>query len=149
MAIAIAKAQPRAEVVGVDIWTQRDLVDNSRERALRNAWLEGVASRTTFRRGDARRLPFREGSFHGVASSLTIHNLPATDRPRAFGEIHRVLRPGGRFAYLDLEFDEVQNFRRIRSLLADLGFEGIRYRAARGLGDGALKILAALKPRPE
>ncbi len=146
MAIALAKAQPKARVLGVDIWTQRDLVANSRARAERNARLEGVASRVSFRRADARALPFRVNSFDGVASSLTIHNLPAEDRPLAFREIHRVLKPRGRFAYLDLEFDEVQNFRRIKRVLGGIGFEGVTYRTVSNHGSGAaLKILRADK----
>jgi ubiquinone/menaquinone biosynthesis C-methylase UbiE len=146
MAIAVAKAQPGARVLGVDIWTQRDLVANSKARAERNARLEGVVSRVRFRQADARSLPFRGNTFDGVASSLTIHNLPAEDRPAAFREIHRVLKPGGRFAYLDLEFDEVQNFLRIKRVLEGMGFEGVTYRTVSNHGSGAaLKILSADK----
>lgn len=150
MAIAVAKAQPRARVVGIDIWTQRDLVGNSRERAVRNARLEGVAGRTEFRRGDARKLPVRARSFDGAMSSLTIHNLPEEDRPKAYREVHRVLRAGGRFAYLDLEFkgDEFQNFRNLRRLMEAIGFEGVRFRAVEDHGDVVLKVLGATKPGP-
>lgn len=148
MAIALAKAEPGVRVVGVDIWTQRDLVGNSQARAERNARLEGVASRVRFRRADARALPFRTSSFDGVVSSLTIHNLPEGDRPTAFREIHRVLRPGGRFAYLDPEFDGAQNFRRIKGLLREMGFRGVHYGAVPGFGRGSsLKVLGAVKAR--
>ncbi len=147
MAVAVAKAHPRVHVVGVDIWTQRDLVGNSRRRAVRNARLEGVAHRVEFRRGDARRLAFRSNSFDGVVSSLTIHNLPFRDRPRAFREVARVVKSGGRFAYLDLEFkgDGFQNFYNLRRLLRSVGFEDVRFRTVADYGDFVLKILGATR----
>jgi len=46
--------------------------------------------------GDARRLPFADGSFALVASSSVYQWVP--DLPAAFAEIHRVLQPGGCFA---------------------------------------------------
>lgn len=50
-------------------------------------------------RGDARRLPFRDGAFDLVACSLVLHYL---DRPRgALAEIARVLRPRGRLLLAD------------------------------------------------
>lgn len=46
--------------------------------------------------GDASKLPFAAGSFNVVVSS-SVYQWVA-DLPAAFREIHRVLRPGGRFA---------------------------------------------------
>jgi SAM-dependent methyltransferase len=43
---------------------------------------------------DVRRLPFRDGSFDAVYSMGTIEHV--RDPETALGEIHRVLRPGGR-----------------------------------------------------
>jgi SAM-dependent methyltransferase len=43
---------------------------------------------------DVRRLPFRDGSFDAVYSMGTIEHF--RDPETAVGEIHRVLRPGGR-----------------------------------------------------
>ena len=42
---------------------------------------------------DAETLPFAEGSFDLVLGHAVLHHIP--DLPRAFGEFHRVLRPGG------------------------------------------------------
>lgn len=44
---------------------------------------------------DAQALPFADGSFDAVIANHMLYHVP--DRPRAFGEIRRVLRPGGRF----------------------------------------------------
>lgn len=49
--------------------------------------------------GDAERLPFPDESFDAVFCSLvlcTIHDVP-----RALAEVKRVLRPGGRFAFVE------------------------------------------------
>src|SRR6185437_8083466 len=42
---------------------------------------------------DALSLPFGAGEFDVVASALVLHFLP--DRRKAFGEMHRVVKPGG------------------------------------------------------
>jgi demethylmenaquinone methyltransferase/2-methoxy-6-polyprenyl-1,4-benzoquinol methylase len=48
---------------------------------------------------DARALPFRDSCFDGVAISYGIRNVE--DRPSAYREFLRVLRPGGRLAVLE------------------------------------------------
>lgn len=88
--------------VGVDLWRARDQSGNSRAAVERNAVLEGVADRVELVHGDARELPFEDGSFDVVVSNLTVHNIPARDgRTQALREIVRVLRPGGRLRIVD------------------------------------------------
>jgi len=48
---------------------------------------------------DAQRLPFRDGSFDGLTICYGIRNVE--DRPLAYGEFLRVLRPGGRLTILE------------------------------------------------
>ena len=48
-------------------------------------------------RADAESLPFAGESFDLVLGHAVLHHLP--DLARAFGEFHRVLRPGGRIAF--------------------------------------------------
>lgn len=50
--------------------------------------------------GVGEKLPFAESSFDGVFSAFVFRNL--TSVPESLGEIHRVLRPGGRVVVLDL-----------------------------------------------
>jgi SAM-dependent methyltransferase len=47
--------------------------------------------------GDAERLALPDGSFDLVFGHAVLHHLP--DLQRAFGEFHRVLRPGGTLAF--------------------------------------------------
>ena len=83
-------------VVGVDIWSAKDLSGNSREQTLRNAAAEGVADRVEVRTADALALPFPDASFDRVLSLLCLHNVAGPDGPQqACWEVARVLRPGG------------------------------------------------------
>jgi SAM-dependent methyltransferase len=44
---------------------------------------------------DAQDLPFRDARFDAVIANHMLYHVP--DRPRAFAEIRRILKPGGRF----------------------------------------------------
>ncbi|MFC7382412.1 methyltransferase domain-containing protein [Sphaerisporangium rhizosphaerae] len=46
--------------------------------------------------GGGQDLPFPDGSFDLVVSSLAVHHIPIGDRPEALRQMFRVLRPGGR-----------------------------------------------------
>jgi demethylmenaquinone methyltransferase / 2-methoxy-6-polyprenyl-1,4-benzoquinol methylase len=50
--------------------------------------------------GDILRLPFPNGTADGVTCGFALRNL--TDLPTFFGELARVVRPGGRIALLDV-----------------------------------------------
>ena len=90
----LKRIQPGAEVVAVD-------VDSEVLRIARRKSLDaGVSVR--FDEGSATALPYDRGSFDCVVSSLAFHHLTAVEKARAFGEIFRVLRPGGGFHLADL-----------------------------------------------
>lgn len=56
-------------------------------------------------------LPFGDGSFDGVFSAFVFRNL--TSLPETLGEVHRVLRPGGRAVVLDLTRPKSATWRRV------------------------------------
>ncbi|WP_055482838.1 class I SAM-dependent methyltransferase [Sphaerimonospora mesophila] len=86
---------------GLDLWT-RDQSGNSREATLANARAEGVGDRVELVTGDMRDLPFEDGSFDLVVSSLAVHNIPDREgRAAAVREAFRVLAPGGRLRLAD------------------------------------------------
>jgi SAM-dependent methyltransferase len=62
--------------------------------------LVGLEGQTRFCRADAVRLPFAEASFDLVWTEHTQMNV--ADKARFYGEIARVLRPGGRLAFYDI-----------------------------------------------
>lgn len=77
-----------ADYTGLDL--TEAAVETTRERLSRlddsHQW--------TLQRGDAENLPFEDNSFDFVYSFGVLHHTPQTER--AFSEVCRVLRPGGR-----------------------------------------------------
>jgi demethylmenaquinone methyltransferase/2-methoxy-6-polyprenyl-1,4-benzoquinol methylase/phosphoethanolamine N-methyltransferase len=93
-----AKAQvgPDGEVYGID--AAPEMIDVARRKAAR----AGVD--VTFRVGLIEDIPFPDDQFTAVLSSLMVHHLPGDElKHRAFAEIHRVLKPGGRLLVVDFE----------------------------------------------
>ena len=93
LAIMFTQASPAAHVTGLDADPQM------LSRALKKAAQAGP--RIQWDEGMAYDLPYPDQSYDVVVSSLVIHHLPSADKLRAFREVHRVLRPGGRFLIAD------------------------------------------------
>jgi ubiquinone/menaquinone biosynthesis C-methylase UbiE len=68
-------------------------------RARRKAAKAGVD--VDFRVAVAESLPFPDGRFDVVMSTLMLHHLPRKTRQQCAGEIRRVLRSGGRLLAVD------------------------------------------------
>jgi ubiquinone/menaquinone biosynthesis C-methylase UbiE len=52
--------------------------------------------------GDGTRMPFADGQFSGAACFTMLHHIPSPElQDQLFGEVFRVLRPGGVFAGTD------------------------------------------------
>jgi arsenite methyltransferase len=101
--IAAAKLLPRGHAVGIDLWSQWQQSDNSREATLRNAALEGVAQQVSVHDGDMRKMPFADRSFDATVAHFAIHNVPSREgRREAIREIVRTLNHGGQVAISDL-----------------------------------------------
>lgn len=95
--VGAAKRLPHGTVIGIDLWSSKDLSNNAAATTLRNIAVEGVADRVEIQTGDARTLPFPDATFDRVVSLLCIHNIEdRADQAQACREIARVLRPGGR-----------------------------------------------------
>jgi cyclopropane fatty-acyl-phospholipid synthase-like methyltransferase len=124
--IGAAKRLPRGRSIGIDLWSQVDQGNNSREATLENARLEGVADRVEVRDGDMRKLPFPDASVDAVIANLAIHNISSRQgRREAIAEIVRVLKPGGQAALMD--------FKHVGQYAEDLKKDGIADARASGL----------------
>ena len=55
------------------------------------------SARVTWRQADAQNLPFADGEFDALVCQFGVMFFP--DKPRAFSEAYRVLKPGGRFLF--------------------------------------------------
>jgi ubiquinone/menaquinone biosynthesis C-methylase UbiE len=85
------------EVVGADISPAMVAIASGRARA------EGIADRIRFRVGDAAALPFPDGSFDLVLSTLSLHHWSKPEQ--AAREMWRVLKDGGEAWIYDLRAD--------------------------------------------
>jgi len=102
--IGAAKRLPQGRSVGIDLWSQVDQGNNSREATLRNAVLEGVTERVEVRDGDMRKLPFADATFDAAVAHFAIHNIPSHEgRREAIREIVRVLKANGQVALSDMK----------------------------------------------
>ena len=91
-----AKYLTTGKSIGIDIWSNKDLSDNSITKTLENAALEGVKDKLEIKNEDARSMSFADNSFDVVLSLLCIHNIePKADQEKACFEIARVLKPNG------------------------------------------------------
>jgi len=94
--IGAAKRLSTGHSVGVDIWSKKDLSNNSPRAAITNAKLEEVINKVTVMDANAQDLPLANSSFDYVLSNLCLHNIPDKEgRAKACSEIVRVLKPGG------------------------------------------------------
>ncbi|PKU59688.1 uncharacterized protein LOC110116149 [Dendrobium catenatum] len=108
VALQLKKQGSSGRVVGLDC--RREIA----VAALRRAGAEGVQEYVTCREGDARRLPFPDGYFDVVVSSIHLSGIgrrpgdspaaAAAERGRGLGEMIRVLKPGGVGVVWDLIF---------------------------------------------
>jgi ubiquinone/menaquinone biosynthesis C-methylase UbiE len=86
---AIAERQPEATVVGVD--GDPEMLARARAKAPRIQFDEALAQE----------LPYEDGSFDSVATSLFFHHLSRDAKQAALREVARVLKPGGELHVAD------------------------------------------------
>jgi len=96
VAFALSRAlPPGAEVVGMDFCLPM-LAEAERKKAAAET---SDYLNLSFLPGDGLALPLSSGSFDAVTISFGLRNL--ADRARGLGEMHRVLRPGGKLFVLE------------------------------------------------
>ncbi len=123
--IEAKRAQPHLEVIGCD----------PDPRALDRARRKTDAIR--FEEGYAERLPYADGEFDRVLSSMMLHHIDDEAKTAAAAEVFRVLGPGGRLQLVDIGGE----------LAGDHGLLGRLIRrsphAAGNLGDAIPRLLTA------
>lgn len=91
--LAAQKVGPQGLVIGVDM--TEEMID----RAKSNAQKAGFTN-VDFRLGEIENLPVEDESFDLVLSNCVLNLVP--DKRKAFAEIHRILKSGGKFCISDV-----------------------------------------------
>ncbi len=100
LAIACAKRNPTANIVGIDRWG-REYASYSKSLCEENAKAEGTGN-VRFQQGNAVKLAFADESFDAVMSNYVYHNVMGVDRQALLLETLRVLKKDGTFAIHDI-----------------------------------------------
>ncbi|PEL07648.1 class I SAM-dependent methyltransferase [Bacillus sp. AFS017336] len=103
--IKLAKAFPKSTLTGIDYWGGN--WEYSKAQCQQNAEIEGVAKQIDFQKASASELPFNDDEFDLIVSCLTFHEVKdRSNKTDVMKEALRVLKPGGKFVFLDLFMDE-------------------------------------------
>jgi demethylmenaquinone methyltransferase/2-methoxy-6-polyprenyl-1,4-benzoquinol methylase len=100
---------PQGRVVGLDF--SEEMLAVAREKSGRNQlWVDFV-------KGDVLALPFSDGEFNACTVGFGIRNVPEVER--AFAEMKRVVRPGGRVVCLEITQPQLIGFKQFYKLWFD------------------------------
>lgn len=84
---------PKGKVYGID--ASPEMIAKAEGKARR------AGAEVAFQNALAQELPFPDGQFDAVLSTVMLHHLPRKVREQAAAEMRRVLKPGGRVLVVD------------------------------------------------
>jgi ubiquinone/menaquinone biosynthesis C-methylase UbiE len=128
LTIRAKRSRPGADLIGVD---PDPLALARAQRKLHGE--PGIR----FDRGYAQKLPYTDGEFDRVLSSVMLHHLDGDAKSAAAAEVFRVLRPGGRLHLVDIDPEVTEHDGRLARFLAR------RRHAAAYFGDSIPELLSA------
>lgn len=125
-----ATVAPGGGVLGIDPSSR--MVGYARDRARRRG------ENSEFAVGTAQEIDVPDGSFDAVVTSFAVHHVREDGRERAFAEMFRVLRPGGRLMVADFR----GHAERHSEMISAAGFTGL----ARGRVRPVAHWITAVRP---
>ncbi len=94
LSLALARRQPQADIFALDF--SFGMIEHGRRKMAAHP----AGARVRYLAGDALHLPFPDDTFDGVTSGFLMRNV--VDIERAFAEMRRVARPGGKVLCLEI-----------------------------------------------
>lgn len=127
---AAAEAGPTGRAAGIDPAPRQ--IARARSKAKR------AGAAVDFQTAVIEAIPFPDGSFDAVTSTLMLHHLPGELKQRGLSEIARVLRVGGRLVVADFDRSSEEDgaprrqgsggaAEAISELVRSAGFTGVRW----------------------
>lgn len=144
--LMVASLLPKGKATGIDVWKVNEQSGNALSVTQQNAEREGVAGNVALQTADMQQLPFSDGSFDLVVSSLAIHNIGNPEgRKQALGEAVRMLKPGGRLVIADFFTRHYEECLHERGM-TDVTSRSLDWRFWYGGPWAAPKLVSARKP---
>jgi len=131
LTLLVKEMHPGARVRGLD--GDPKILKLARQKADR------AGADVGFDEGMAFALPYAEGSFERVLSSMVLHHLTEENKRRTLSEVFRVLAPGGEFHVADF----ARQNKRLTAMLREAGFEAASEHARYRTLFGALTLWEA------
>ena len=101
VSVTLARQLPHAQIIGIDLF--HGVSGHSPSQPTRNAKLEDVANRVSFKQGNLLKIPFPNNSFDLVTAGSVLHELHSDELClQALHEIMRVLKPNGKFISVEM-----------------------------------------------
>lgn len=160
LALMAHAQQPAATIVGLD--ADPAILAQARAKAA------AAGVELAFREGFSNRLPFEDGHFDVVLSTLFFHHLSDADKRATATELMRVLAPGGRLVVADFgrPQDPLMRFiavavvqvldgrattnlnvaGRLPGVFADAGFDAVTVTERLRTPSGTIELLTARRP---
>ncbi|HET6365522.1 MAG TPA: methyltransferase domain-containing protein [Nitrospirota bacterium] len=155
LTLMIKQAHPSARVTGLD--------GDDRILNIARAKVKAQSAAIQLDKGLAFELPYPDGHFDRVLSSLVMHHLATRDKLRTFAEIHRVLKFDGQvhiadfgppanlycrlisrlLALLEPVEDNIEG--RLPTMLQEAGFERVQTHDQFQTAFGTLALISAIK----
>ncbi|MFX1487194.1 MAG: class I SAM-dependent methyltransferase [Promethearchaeota archaeon] len=114
----IAKEIPDLKIIGVDI--SQGMI----QRASVNLSSLGLSDKAEFRKGDIKRMPFEDDTVDLIVSTFSLHHWSHPER--SLSEIHRILKPKGKFLLFDFRRDSRRIFYWLLTFASRTGPSGLR-----------------------
>lgn len=148
--LAIAAKQrvgPAGKVYGID--ASREMLARAGKKAKK------AGAEVVFKNGIVEALPFPDGQFDAVLSTVMLHHLDRKVRQQCAHEVRRVLKPGGRMLAVDfarpaegkkglLDHFHHHGYLNLQDLIALLTEAGLNSVESGAMGAGGLQFVLAL-----